>query len=112
MASVKTLGVRAKKVLLTFLSGAWGVFGAWGLVLFLAGEEFGTLDKLVLLAWVGHMGSLLIGWRRRAPQQQSHAAPAGESRRVSPASAFRLILGAGFALVLLSCVLMALGTLV
>lgn len=106
MASVKARGVSAKQAILTLSLGAWVVFGAWGLVLFLTGEELGTLDKLLLLVWVAHMGSLVIG--RRAFQQQSRSATSGERR----ARALGLILAAGFALALLSCVLLALGTLV
>ncbi|MDP9350495.1 MAG: hypothetical protein M3P51_02985 [Chloroflexota bacterium] len=113
MATVRTLGGPVMKVLSTLLIGAWVVFGAWGLALFISGEEFGTLDKLILLAWLAHIGILGLRWRRRTPQQRLRATPCGgERRRVSPSRAFGVILAAGFALVLLSCVLMALGTLV
>ena len=110
MASVKARGVSAKQALLMLPLGAWVVFGAWGLVLFLTGEELGILDKLILLVWVAHMGSLVTG--RRTFQQQSRSATSGESGRERRARAFGLILAAGFALALLSCVLLALGTLV
>ncbi len=90
MASVKAAGVSAKQALLTLLLGAWVVFGGWGLTLFLTGEELGTLDKLILLVWVTHMGSLVMG--RRASQQQSQTAPSRESGREGRARAFGLIL--------------------
>ncbi len=113
MGTIKTIGAPMKKVLTALLLGAWIALGAWGLALFLSGEEFGTLDKLILLAWVAHMVTLGARRSRPAPQPQSRPTrTAGESRRISPSRAFGLILVAGFTLVLLSCVLIALGTLV
>lgn len=113
MGTIKAIGAPMKKMLTALLLGAWIALGAWGLALFLSGEEFGTLDKLIVLAWVAHMVTLGARRSRPAPQQQSRPTPtARESRRVSPSRAFGPILVTGFALVVLSCILMALGTLV